>query len=165
MKMVDQILIDILAYGHVLSAMGWLGGGILTTFVLGPNLRNLSPGAGLEFNARILPKVLRFVEIAVGLSLVFGVLLFYVVMGDLRPDQLNEIYAGVALALITAVDAFALTIPSFRKVVKIANEALQNKQPPSPDMMKYAMRARTGSLIGTVLLLGVLVAMIASGFS
>jgi uncharacterized membrane protein len=163
--MVDQILIDILAYGHVLSAIAWLGGGILTTFVLGPNLRSLSPGAGLEFNAKVLPKIVRFVQGAIGSTLVFGILLFYVVADQLTPDQTNEIYGGVALALVTAVVVFAVTLPSFRKVIGMADQAIKSGQPPSPEMMKYGKRARMGSLIGVALLLVVLLPMIASGFS
>lgn len=53
--MFDQIIIDILAYGHVLSSIGWLGGGIVIAFVIAPNLSKLTPGAGLEFFATILP--------------------------------------------------------------------------------------------------------------
>lgn len=163
--MADQLLIDILAYGHVLSAVAWLGGGILTAFVLGPSVRMLSPAAGLEFNAKVLPKIVRFVQAAIGSTLLFGVLLFYVVGDELTPTQSYEIYAGVALALATAVVVFAVTLPSFRKVITMANTALQGGQPPSPEMMKYGKRARQGSLVGAGLLLIVLALMIASGFS
>ena len=163
--MVDQIIIDILGYGHVLSAMGWLGGGILTTFVLGPSLRSLSPSAALEFNARILPKIIRFVNVAVGLTLVFGIGLFFAVSDQLTSTQSDEIFAGAGLALVTAAVAFAVTIPSFRKVIRFASEALQHGQPPSPEMMKSAGRARQGATVSVILLLVVLVMMIASGFS
>jgi len=163
--MVDQIIIDILGYGHVLSAMGWLGGGILTTFILGPSLRSLTPSAGLEFNAKILPKIIRFVNVAVGLTLVFGIGLFFAVSDQLTSTQADEIYTGAGLALVTAAVAFAVTIPSFRKVIRLASEALQGGQPPSAEMMKSAARARQGAIISVVLLLVVLVMMIASGFS
>jgi len=164
-KLVAQIIIDILGYGHVLSAIGWLGGGLLTTFVLGPSLRSLSPSAGLEFNARILPKIIRFVNVAVGLTLVFGIGLFFAVSDQLTSTQSDEIFAGAALALVTAAVAFAVTIPSFRKVIRFASEALQSGQPPSPEMMESAARARQGAIISVILLLVVLVTMIASGFS
>jgi uncharacterized membrane protein len=163
--MVDQIIIDILGYGHVLSAIGWLGGGLLTTFVLGPSLRSLSPSAGLEFNAKILPKIIRFVNIAIGLTLVFGIGLFFAVSDQLTSMQADEIYAGAGLALVTAAVAFVVTIPSFRKVIKLANDALQSGQPPSPEMRKFGARARQGAIFSAVLLLVVLVMMIASGFS
>jgi uncharacterized membrane protein len=163
--MASQIIIDVLAYGHVLSAMGWLGGGILLSFVLVPSLRNLAPAAALEFNAKVLPKVLRFMQTVVGSTLIFGILLFYVVSDQLGPDQTNEIYAGIGLALVAGVIAFAVVLPSLGKVVKLAGEALQSGQPPSPEMMKRAKRAGMGSLIAAALLLIVLAMMIASGFS
>jgi len=163
--LVSQFLIDILAYGHVLAAMGWLGGGILTGFVIGPSLRTLSSGAGLEFNAKVLPKIIRFVQASVGATLLFGILLFYEVGPGLTTDQFNEISFGVALAVVTAIVAFAVTIPSFNKVAKIAGEAVTNNQPPSPDFMKYAKRARQGAMLGVILLLVILATMVASGFS
>jgi uncharacterized membrane protein len=163
--MFDQFITDILAYGHVLSAMGWLGGGIIVTFVVGPNVSSLTPGAGLEFFAKILPKILRFFQVTVVSTLLFGVLLFLQVGNGMTTTQFDEIAVGVVIAIVTGIIAFAETIPSFRKVSKIANEAIQNKQPPSPDIAKYGRRARIGSLVGVLLLLCVLGMMIASGFS
>jgi len=161
----DQLIIDILAYGHVLSAVGWLGGGIMVTFVIAPNVSKLAPPANLAFFAYVIPKILRFFQVVVGSTLFFGILLFLDVGSGLRPDQTNEIYLGVAIAIAAAVVAFAETIPSLSRVSKIAGEAIQNKGPPSPDIAKYANRARIGSIVGMLLLLVVLSVMIASGFS
>jgi hypothetical protein len=66
---------------------------------------------------------------------------------------------------VTGIIAFAVTIPAFNRVAKIANEAVKSGQPPSPDIMKYAKRASRGALVGVLLLLVVLATMIASGFS
>jgi uncharacterized membrane protein len=167
---VNQILIDVFGYGHVLSAIGWLGGGILTAFVLGPNLRKLTPPAALEFNAKVLPKVVSFIQGAIGSTLVFGLLLVYFFNdGDLswltNTTQGYEISAGMALALVTAGFAMGFVLPSFKKLATMAKEALDSGQAPPPDMMKYAKRARLGSITGVVLLLVVLGAMVASGFS
>lgn len=167
----SQILIDILGYGHVLSAMGWLGGGILTTFVLGPNLRKLTPAASLEFNAKVLPRIVRFVQAMIGSTFVFGLLLLYFFNdGDLTwltsTTQGYEISTGMILALTTAAVVWFVTVPSFRKVTEFANRVVQGgEQAPSPEMMKYGKRARMGSLIGILLLLLVLSMMVASGFS
>jgi uncharacterized membrane protein len=162
--LVDQIIIDIVAYGHVLAAMGWLGGGILTGFVIGPNLRSLSPGSGLEFNAKVLPKINRFMQATIGSTLLFGVLLF-LVAGPFTTDQFNELSFGIAVAVVIAVIAFAYVLPAFSRVAKIASEAVTSGQPPSPDIMKYAKRARQGAMLGVLLLLVVLATMVASGFS
>ena len=169
--MPSQLLIDIFGYGHVLSAMAWLGGGILITFVIGPNVRKLSPGASLEFNVKVLPKILRFVEVMIGSTFVFGLLLLYFFNdGDFTwlstTSQGYEISIGMIVALTTAVIVFAVTVPSFRKVIKISGDVLRGgQQAPPPEMMKYGRRAKQGSLIGVALLLVVLAMMVASGFS
>jgi uncharacterized membrane protein len=166
--MVSAALLGILALGHVLAAMGWLGGGLLTTFVLGPNLRKLQPAANLEFNAKVLPRILRFVQAMIGATLLFGVLLlYYYYGGDLstfsKTSQGMELSVGIALALVTAAVAWTVTFPSFNKVVKIANGLLQGGQPP-PELMKYGRRARIGSLIGVTMLLIVVATMVFAGF-
>jgi uncharacterized membrane protein len=168
--MASAALLSLLAYGHILSAMGWLGGGILTAFVLGPNLRKLPPAASLEFNAKVLSPIVSFVQIMVVTTFVFGLLLldaFY--DGNFSPlmksSQGMELMAGVALALAAAAVAFSFTFPSFKRVVKIARGMLQaGPQPPPPELMKYAKRARVGSMVGLLLLLVVLATMVSAGF-
>ena len=168
--MVSSALLTILAFGHVLSAMGWLGGGILTTFVLGPNLRKLPPAAALEFNAKVLPPIIRFVQVMIVATFLFGVFLLYAFYdGNFSTlsttSQGMELEAGVLLALAAAGVAFSLTVPSFNRIIKIAKGLLQGGQrPPPPELMKYAKRARTGSLVGVSLLLVVLAMMVSAGF-
>jgi uncharacterized membrane protein len=158
----DANVLAVLFFGHILSAMGWLGGGILTTFVVGPGLRSLSPSSNLEFTAKVMPKILRFVQMMIGSTLLFGVLLYLYLGINPSFGGANTLYAGIGLALVTTAVVFALTVPSFRKVIKMAQERLDSgaQGPPPPEMMKYGMRARQGSLIGVVLLLVVLAAMI-----
>lgn len=164
-----DLLVTALAYLHVLSAMGWLGGALLTTFAVGPNLRKMAPAAGLEFNAKVLPNLVRFVQSMVGSTFFFGLLLLYFLYGgDLSwlttTVQGWEIAVGVTVAVIAAAIAFSFTLPSFTKVGKLAKDAIAAGQPPSPDMMKYGKRARQGSLTVIALLLIVLAMMVAAGF-
>lgn len=150
--------------------MGWLGGGILTTLVLAPNVRKLPQPAALEFNAKVLPKLVRFVQVVIGATLLFGILLlgaFY--GGNFLPlstsSQGMELSAGIGLALATAIIAWGVTLPSFMKVSKIANQLLQGgQQAPSPELLKYGKRARVGSTVGLILLLIVLATMVGAGF-
>jgi len=166
--MVSELVTQIFAFGHVLSAMGWLGGGMFTTFALGPNLRKMSQGAAVEFNAKVLPNLMRFVQASIGLTLLFGILLVYAVSnGDMSyfsttPGE--EVSVGIVLALVTAIIAFSVTLPSFKKVSKAAASALQGSQGPPVEMMAYAKRARLGSMIGVILLLITLAMMVAAGF-
>lgn len=168
--MVYEIITQIAAYGHILSGMGWLGGGMMTALALGPNLRKMSPASALEFNAKVLPKLARFVQTAVGLTLLFGLVLLYQVASAAGGSsyfstlQGEEISAGMGLALVTAALAFSVVLPSFKKVSKLSAAAIASQQPPPPEMMAYAKRAGRGAEVGLVLLLITLAAMVAAGF-
>ncbi|MBI3840344.1 MAG: hypothetical protein HY297_00035 [Thaumarchaeota archaeon] len=169
--MVSSILIAVLAYGHILSAVGWLGGGLLITFIIGPNVRKLAPAASLEFNAKVLPKILTFVQAMIGTTFLFGLLLLYVISdGDYAwlttSPQGLDVTTGIVVALITSAVVFSVTVPSFKKVIQIANSVIQGgQQAPPPELMKYAKRARQGSLIAISLLFFVLAMMVAAGFT
>jgi uncharacterized membrane protein len=164
-------LIVILAYGHIISAMGWLGGGILTSFVLAPNLGRLSAPARLEFNAKVLPRIVRFIALTVVSTFVFGLLLLYFVFleGDFSflttTNQGLVLMTGIGLALLAALVAVTVTFPSFRKVSQIASRLLETSgQAPPPELMAYAKSARTGSVVMFILLLAVMGTMVVSGF-
>jgi uncharacterized membrane protein len=163
-------LITVLGFGHVLSAVMWLGGGLLTAFVIGPSLRSMSPPASLEFNAKVLPKIISFVRMAVVSTYAFGVLLLYFFQdGDMswlmNSTQGYVISTGVLLALVAGILGLGYVIPAFNRVSKLSAEALQSGKPPAPEMMKYGMRARTGSMTVVFILLIVLAMMVISGFA
>ena len=168
--MPSAVLITVLGYGHVLSAIMWLGGGLLTGFVIGPSLRSMSPPASLEFNAKVLPKIVGFVRMAGVSTYAFGVhLLSFFLDGDLswlmNSTQGFFISTGVLLALVAGIVGFGYVIPAFNRVSKLSSEALQAGKPPAPEMMSYGKRARTGSLATVFLLLVVLAMMVISGFA
>jgi len=142
---------------------------LLTAFVIGPNLRSLAPAAALEFNVKVLPKLLRFVQVAIATTFLFGFLLLYFFRdGDfswlMNSTQGYILSAGILVALLTGAFAFSLVIPSFKKVVSLSSAAIQSGQPPPPEMRKYGNRARIGSIAGVFLLLFVLAMMVISGF-
>lgn len=169
--MSNPLLITVLAIGHVLSAIGWLGGSLLTGFVIAPSLQGLTAPARLEFLAKVNPKIVRYIEGMILGTFLFGLLLLYfVVDGDfsrLSPSTTfgASLSAGISIAVITAIMAFTVGFPSFGKMSSIAEQVLQSGgQPPSPEMMKYAQRARISSMIGALLLLVVVVLMVTAGF-
>ena len=67
----------ILAWLHVVSAICWLGGGIMFAFVVGPALSRLSPASSGEFLVKVVPRVVLFFQVLAGLTILFGVLLLY----------------------------------------------------------------------------------------
>lgn len=159
-----------LAYGHILSAMIWLGGGILTGFVIAPNLQKLTAPARLEFNAKILPKLITFVQAAIGSTFVFGLLLLDAYYnGNFTflhtTTQGYELSAGILLALVLAVVAWTVTFPAFKGIARISSGLLQGgQQTPPPELAKYGKRARLGSMMGIIILLVVLATMVSAGF-
>ncbi len=168
--MPSDVLITILGYGHVLSAILWLGGGLLTAFVIGPSLRSLSPPTALEFNAKMVPKIVGFIRMAVVSTYVFGILLLYFFKdGDLswlmNSTQGYVISAGILIALVAGILGLGVVVPAFNMVSKLSGEALQSGKPPAPEMMKYGKRARLGSMAAVLLLLVVLAMMVTSGFA
>ena len=162
--MVDSSVLAVLFYGHILSAMGWLGGGLFTTFVVGPGLQTLTPASRLEFTAKVIPKVLKFVTYSAFATMGFGVLLYGYSLSDPTFSASWSLYTGVGLALVVAAIAFSITIPSFRKMSKIAQGMVSGttQGPPPPEMQVLAKRAKAGALIGTVILMAVLAMMIIS---
>jgi hypothetical protein len=150
--------------------MGWLGGALLTTFGVGPNLRKLTQTASLEFNAKILPSMVRFTRAAAALTLLFGLaLLGYVYSQDntyFSTTAGMDASAGIVLALITAAIGFSVVIPSFMKIGKMAASTLEGGQPAPPqEMLTLAKKARTWSMIVLALLFATLAAMVAAGVS
>lgn len=169
-EMPSAVLITVLGFGHVLSAVMWLGSGLLTGFVIGPALRSMNPAAALEFNAKVIPKITGFIRMSVVSTYVFGILLLYFFQdGDvswlMNSTQGYVISAGVFLALVAGILGFGYVIPAFGKVSKLSAEALQSGKPPAPDMMNYGRRARVGSMAAVFLLLIVLAMMVISGFA
>jgi uncharacterized membrane protein len=167
----DPLVLTILAYGHILSAIGWLGAGLLNAFVLGPGLQNLSAPSRLEFVAKLIPKILRYTMGMIAGTFIFGLLLLYEFIGGdfsmMSPSTTfgAAISGGIAIAVITAILAVTVVFPSFRKMASMAGDMLKSSgQAPPPEMAKYARRARVSSMLGVVLLLLVVVMMVAAGF-
>ncbi|HYC26539.1 MAG TPA: hypothetical protein VEB67_00785 [Nitrososphaerales archaeon] len=167
--MASDVVVTVLAFGHILFAMGWLGGGLLTAFGIGPSLRKLAPPAAMEFNAKVIPRMVRFIEVSIGLTFLFGLGLLYTSFnGDfsflMNSTQGYVLSTGILLALVAGAVGFSVVAPSFRRVSRLSAAAIESGQPPSPEMMKYAKRAAKGSMVGAVLLLLVLLMMVTSGF-
>ena len=169
--MADPLVLTILAFGHILSAVGWLGASLLTGFVVGPGLQDLSAPSRLEFVSKLIPRILRYVMGMIAGTFVFGLLLLYEVTGGdfslMSPSTTfgAAISGGIALAVIALVLAVTVIFPSFCRMASLAEEALKSGgQPPPPELMKYADRARISSMLGAVLLVFVLVLMVSAGF-
>ena len=161
--MVAPIVITILAYLHIISAMGWLGGAALFVSVVGPGLRSLSLTARLEFLSKIGPGATRFFIGSSTATIVFGLALLFSFPGA-SSATLN---AGLAVGLIAYLDAILVAIPSLRKADRLAKEMLASGQaggPPSPELAKALKRGGIGVATVVVLLVITLISMVTAGF-
>src|SRR2546426_8847816 len=73
--MVSTLVSAVLAWLHILSAIGWMGSAMFLAMVLGPSTRELPPPSRRDLVLRLFPRFIRYVTIFATLTLVFGVLL------------------------------------------------------------------------------------------
>ena len=160
--MANPDILAVLFYGHILSATGWLGGGLLTAFVIGPGIGSLSPAANMEFIAKVVPGIVRFIEVMVGSTFLFGILLYLYVGYTPAFGGSWLLYTGIGLALVAAAVVFGLTVPSFRELVRMAQERVASPGAghPQAEALACARRARQGTLVVSILLLVVLAGMV-----
>ncbi len=159
--MVAPIIVTVLAYLHIISAMGWLGGAVLFVSALAPGLRSLSPAASMEFLAKVGPRAATFFAAAATATIIFGLGLLAALPGLLG----TNIDFGIALGLIAYLDAI-VAILSNRKADHLAKEMLTSGHsgPPPPEFMKALKRGGIAVTTTALLLVITLMFMVASGF-
>jgi len=159
----------ILAWAHVLSAVGWLGGGMLFAFVVGPALSNLSPAASGEFLLKVVPGVVRFFQIFAGLTILFGLLLLYNMGGaslfDMSTSYGVDLSIGVTLAIVAFVESEFVASPAQLKAVRMIREMkAAGLDHPAADFPKAVRMATLTAQVTLVLLLATSAFMVGAGF-
>lgn len=160
--MVAPIIVTFLAYLHVIAAMGWLGGATLFLSVVAPGLRKLSPGASVEFLAKVGPMATRFFIGSSTATIVFGLALYF----SLTFPPGSGIIVGIGFGLAAYLDALLVAVPGFRKADHMAQEMMKGAQSgPPPPAFRGALRRGGLGVASTVLLLAIaLLFMVAAGF-
>ena len=171
-KLCKLLITAILAWLHIFSAIGWLGGGIMFAFVVGPSLANLSPPSSGEFLVKVVPRVVRFFQITAGTTILFGVLFLYsYTKGDIS-DFLSlsthfglYLTIGLSLGFIAFLISEFVAVPIQLKAVRMIKEmqAAGQHQPP-PDLPKTLKQAANLAILTVVLLILTSIFMVASGF-
>ncbi|MCI4322119.1 MAG: hypothetical protein L3K18_02285 [Thermoplasmata archaeon] len=159
----------ILAIGHVVSAMCWLGGGIIFVFVVAPALSKLSPASSGEFLVKVVPNVVRFIQVFAGLTILFGFLLLYNLGGTSILSGSSfysvDLSIGITLALAAFVLAEFVSAPLQMKAVQMIRDMMASgaHQPPAafPGTLK---KASLSAMATAVLLILTSIAMIGAGF-
>lgn len=162
--MADSSVIAVLTFLHILSAMGWLGGVIFFLSAIGPAVRSFTPPASLEFLTKVGPRQLRYFAGAATATIVFGLGLLFATFGSDYSTWPGYIEVGFGLGFIAYLIAVLVTIPTFRKVDKIAHQMMASPQagPPPPEFPKLLKRANMAAMAVAGILLVTLVFMVSS---
>jgi hypothetical protein len=160
----DQTVIAVLTFLHIASAMGWLGGVVFFLSAIGPGVKVFTPPASLEFLTKVGPKQIRFFAGVATSTLVFGLALLFTAFGTDYSSWPGYIEVGFGLGFVAYLIAILVTIPTFRKVDKIARQMMANPQggPPPPEFAKLLKRANMAAIAVAVVLFLTLAFMVSS---
>jgi len=157
----------VLLFLHIFSGASWFGGVLLFGMVVGPTIGDLTPATSGEVVIKMLPKILRYLMIFVGLTPILGLLVVFSAPGGMSALAPTTTYgmfisAGALLSLVTWVVFFGVAYPTGRKIVAITKEFVKDQKPPPPGLPKLAMRLKTSAGVGLVLLIAILICMVAA---
>jgi uncharacterized membrane protein len=160
----DPSVIAVLTFLHIASAMGWLGGVVFFLSAIGPGVRKFTPPASLEYLTKVGPRQIRFFAGVATSTIVFGLALLFAAFGTDYSAWPGYIEAGFVIGLIAYLTAVLITIPTFRKVEKIAHQMMASPQPgpPPAEFPKLLKRANLSAMAVAVVLLLALVFMVSS---
>ena len=167
--MSDSALVQILLYGHIVSAIGLLGGSLLFGFAIGPMLPRLTPSTRAEIIVKVLPRVSRVIGGFGALLSIFGIALAYEITGgDFSQFASSNpwgarISVGIFLGLIALILAYGVIEPSVREMSRIqAALPADAAGPPPPRFRALMTRVRMGSLLAQIVMLATVAFMVAS---
>jgi hypothetical protein len=162
--MADQMVIAVLTFLHIASAMGWLGGVVFFLSAVGPGVRAFTPAASLEFLTKVGPRQLRYFGGVATSTIVFGLALLVATFGTDVSTWPGYIEVGFTLGFVAYLIAILVTIPTFRKVDKIAHQMMANPQagPPPPEFPKLLKRANMAAVAVALILFFTMLFMVSS---
>ena len=123
----------------------------------------MSPASRREFILTMVTPMVRFFQITAGLTVVFGLLLFYNMMDDQSSTWTLSLRIGVVVAALAFIISEAGVGPAFMKV-RSAAEKITPTSPPGPEFPMLVNRAALLGLTTTVLLIVTLCFMVTAGF-
>ena len=130
--MVNQLLVGVLTWSHVVSVIGWFGAVLTFLISIRSALPKLSPQAGAEFILKVLPRFKRSVQVFTVLTVVFGPSLAYA-MADGPPNAFDLvspwsifITLGASLGITMFLIVFLVFTPTANKLVRLILQMQQN---------------------------------------
>jgi hypothetical protein len=165
-----ELLTTVLAYGHIVSAIAWLGGGIMFGMVIAPRLGKLALSSSRDFVLTVLPGVLRFFQVIAGVTILFGLLLLYDMhvydhmQLDFSTSWGFDLILGMSVALVAFLYSELVAIPVFHRIVTLNRKMGPDGSGVPPELPRTVRQAGMASLITLVLLLVTVSFMVAAGF-
>lgn len=161
-----MVLLTIVLWLHVFSAIGWLGASMLFTMLIGPGLARISAQSRSEFFVTVGPGYIRYSVGFAILTLVFGIITLGVFTNGnfsmMSPSTSFGAYisGGVLLAIIAFAVGLGVAIPAASKMVRIFKSMPAGESPP-PELQAATNRLRIGSTVSMTLLILVTIMMVA----
>jgi uncharacterized membrane protein len=144
--MVDQIVVGIITWFHIVSVIGWTGAALTFLVSIRSSLPKLSPQASGEFIVKVMPRFLKSVQVFTILTLIFGPLLAFT-MNDGPPNQFNlvspwsiSVTIGASIGITMLFVVFFLFTPTANSLVKIVKHMQQNPGQPPPTKFRVLQR-------------------------
>ena len=154
--------------------MMWLGGALLSTFIILPVFKKWSPSTRKEFLSTFMPKWIPYMLVSSIFTLLFGFLLAYNMSnGNLGSilfhvdSWASYIEIGAILGLIAFVFAEIIIIPIGKKWASLTDALAKEGKDPysSQEVMGLQKKLDTVASVGLVFLILTLIMMVAAGFS
>lgn len=163
-----SLVIAVLTWLHIFSAMGWMGAAMVFGMVLGPLLPTFNPATRGELVVKLFPRYVRYAEGFSVMTVIFGFALAMGISGGdfsmFSPTTTWGLFitSGATLAIIALVIAFAVIAPTVQKLVRLTEDAMKNPGPPPPELHKTSARLKSSATVALVVLTLVLVCMVAA---
>ncbi len=125
----------VLAFLHIVSAIGWMAATVSLMMVVGPVMGTLSPGNRSELALKLIPRIGPFVGIFSTLTIIFGIALVWTLtngnLGALAPRTIWGIAMsiGMVLTLGTVVLGTAGAARTSNKILKIIKQEQSSQEP------------------------------------
>jgi len=162
-----SLLITVIMWFHIFSAVGWLGSVLVFRLILTPLMPKFSAPTRGELVVKLFPNFVNALAIFATSTGAFGLLHLLVSSIEEPPHFsliLPPITIGATLAVIVYLVLLFVVRPSIMRMSRILSEMqAKNQQQPPPELPKLQKRVATLANVGLILLIGVLVFMVYAG--
>jgi len=168
--MTSTLILGVLAWFHILSAIGWFGSDIVLLIGMEPKLGKLSPATRGEMITTLFQRLHRLELIFATGTVLFGLFFAYELTGGnltmLSPATPwgLAITVGATLGFVAFLLEVVVDYPAEKKVIAITKEMRANNQSvPPAELSKYHERSEFAETAVLILLFTSLVFMVAAG--